>query len=260
MQGRSVTLDGNGKLLIAGFSYNGKNYDFSIASVNADGNLDSTFDDDGKLLIHSNGIDVAKSMVIDSKGKVLAAGISYTGSDNDFSIVRLNADGSLDKTFNHTGKLTIPVGNGDDVGNCLALDASGKILIAGMSVHDGQRMFSIVRLFDDGNLDTLFAADGKAFVALGNDDYEGAIDMAVDSFGRILLVGRSDGYFSILCLNSDGSLDSTFDGDGKKIMTDGFSGYATCIAIDANGKLLLAGECRHAVDMNADGKISRSFV
>jgi uncharacterized delta-60 repeat protein len=239
-QARSVTLDENGKLLIAGLSYNGKNYDFSAARVNDDGNLDSTFDEDGKVMIHSNGIDEAKSMVIDSDGKVLAAGFSYTGSDNDFSIVRLNADGSLDKTFNHSGKLTIPVGDGDDVANCIALDASGKILVAGRSVHDGQGTFSIVRLLTDGIIDTLFDADGKLSVAVGNYD-DGATAMSVDSFGRILMVGISDGHFSLLRLNSDGSLDNAFDGDGKKELTEGYSAMEICMAIDADGKILMAG-------------------
>jgi uncharacterized delta-60 repeat protein len=276
---QSTDLDHDGNLLIGGYSYNVNNYDFSVARVNTNGSLDNTFSNDGKHLINGNDAllipveknNQARSLVTDSTGRLLVAGFSYNGGDNDFCIARLNANGSLDNTFGGNGKLIIPVGNGDDEGKCLAMDADGKILIAGSSVNDNQKVFSLVRLNSDGNLDTSFDIDGKVLISLSDNDSYGANSLFIDSFGKVLLVGSSENHYSILRLNSDGSLDNTFDGDGKKVITDGLSGYATCAAIDTNNKILLAGrsiacsghECGwenfQVVRLNMDGSYDTTF-
>ena len=61
----------------------------------ADGDLDTSFDTDGKLTTAiGSGADIAYSVVLQSDGKILVAGSSYNGSNNDFAIVRYNTDGS----------------------------------------------------------------------------------------------------------------------------------------------------------------------
>jgi uncharacterized delta-60 repeat protein len=269
-EARSFTFDEDGKILIAGFSYNGKNNNFSVARVNADGSLDNTFSSYGKLLIPSDGIDEAKSLIIDPAGKVLAAGTSFNGNDNDFSIVRLNADGSFDRTFNETGKLMIPVGNDEDFGNCLAQDVNGKILIAGTSIINYQREFSIIRLNSNGSLDSTFDADGKLVIPIWASSNDGG-NLTIDAFGKIIIVGGTAGNFCIFRLNSDGSMDSTFNGDGIKIIDDSLSGYANCVALDADGKILMAGrsvacsghECGwenfQIIRLNRDGSYDSTF-
>src|SRR5207249_4228790 len=47
--GYSVAAQADGKILVAGHSYNGANYDFAVARYNADGTLDTSFSGDGKL-------------------------------------------------------------------------------------------------------------------------------------------------------------------------------------------------------------------
>ena len=235
-ESRSFTFDGDGKILIAGFSYNGKNNNFSVARLNADGSLDNTFSTDGKILIPSDGIDKAKGLIIDPTGKVLIAGSSFNGNANDFSIVRLNADGDFDSSFNGTGKLIIPVGNNEDFGNYLTEDANGKMLISGTSIVNYQTELSIIRLNSNGSLDSTFDTDGKLIIPIRASSNDVG-NLTIDAFGKIIIVGGT----VILRLNSDGRMDSTFDEDGKKIIDGDYGGYANCVTIDINGKILIAG-------------------
>src|SRR5262245_15013971 len=98
--GHSMVIDSAGKIVSAGKSYNGGNYDFALARYNADGSLDVTFDGDGKLTTAIGaGDDLALSVIIDGSGKIVVAGYSFNGSNDDFALTRYNVDGSLDTTF-----------------------------------------------------------------------------------------------------------------------------------------------------------------
>ena len=100
----------------------------------ADGDLDTSFDTDGKLTTAiGSGADIAYSVVLQSDGKILVAGNSYNGSNDDFAIVRYNTDGSLDTSFDTDGKKTTAIGSGADVANSVVLQSDGKILVAGYS-------------------------------------------------------------------------------------------------------------------------------
>jgi uncharacterized delta-60 repeat protein len=73
---------------------------------------------------------------LQSDGKIVVAGFSNIAGNNDFLVVRYNPDGTLDTSFNGTGKVTTAIGGGDDTGVGLALQEDGKIVMAGYS-HNG---------------------------------------------------------------------------------------------------------------------------
>ena len=58
------------------------------------------------------GTDRARSVAIQSDGKIVAAGYSNNGSNYDFALVRYNTDGSLDTSFDSDGKVTTAIGSG----------------------------------------------------------------------------------------------------------------------------------------------------
>ena len=116
----------------------------------ADGDLDTSFDTDGKLTpAIGSGADIAYSVVLQSDGKILVAGNSYNGSNDDFAIVRYNTDGSLDTSFDTDGKKTNAIGSGADVANSVVLQSDGKILVAGSSDIGSNYDFAIVRYNTD---------------------------------------------------------------------------------------------------------------
>jgi len=267
--GRSVTVQADGKILVAGISYNGVVPEFAIVRYNSDGTLDSTFDSDGKVTTDFGSYsDYGYSVTVQADGKILVAGTSdnYNGYDynSDFAIVRYNSDGTLDSTFDSDGKVTTNFGGySDDWVYSVTVQADGKILVAGYSNGD----FAIVRYNSDGTLDSTFDSDGKVTTDVGSYDYGYSVTVQAD--GKILVVGYSynDSVYSydfaIVRYNSDGTLDSTFDSDGK-VTTDfgGSNDWGHSVTVQADGKILVAGYSGSdfaIVRYNSDGTLDSTF-
>lgn len=142
--GYSIALQSDGKILFAGRSYNGTDYDFAIARYNTDGTIDNTFSVDGKVTSDFGGNDRGFSVAIQPDGKIVVSG--YTGEMplRDFAIVRYNSDGTLDNTFDTNGKVTTDFGS-DEVGRCVSIDPNGKILVAGHSGVSANSDFAAAR-------------------------------------------------------------------------------------------------------------------
>ena len=71
----------------------------------------------GKAIIPvGTGGDYGNALTLQADGKILVAGYSQGSSNYDFSLIRLNADGSLDTSFDGDGKAIIPVGAFTDIG------------------------------------------------------------------------------------------------------------------------------------------------
>jgi uncharacterized delta-60 repeat protein len=141
--GNSVAIQTNGKIVIAGQSYSGLNFDFTLARYNKNGSPDTSFDLDGKVTtdIGFNN-DAAYSVAIQPNGAIVAAGTAYNGTNNDFALVRYHADGSLDYSLNNTGVVTTDFnGNGDQASSVL-FTPEGKIALAG-SVYMSSLNFGI---------------------------------------------------------------------------------------------------------------------
>lgn len=88
----SVAIQSDGKIVAVGsasdrLTLNGV---FALARYTTDGNLDTTFDTDGKVttVIGSGAKDYAKAVVIQADGKILTAGSSSDGTSHDFALVR----------------------------------------------------------------------------------------------------------------------------------------------------------------------------
>ena len=92
----AISIQANGKIILAGHSYDpliSTFLDFGIASYNADGSLNNTFDSDGKMTIsmgYSSGI---KDMIIQNDGKLIFGGYSTENQNSNtrYSLLRLNA-------------------------------------------------------------------------------------------------------------------------------------------------------------------------
>ena len=91
----SVVLQSDGKIVVAGYSVIGANYDFALARYNTDGSPDTSFDTDGKVTTAIGASDdVAHSVVLQSDGKIVVAGFSDNGGNVDFALARYIASDS----------------------------------------------------------------------------------------------------------------------------------------------------------------------
>ena len=114
----------------------------------ATGLLDQTFDGqfqgDGRVLTDfASGHDEARSVVLQpGDGKIVVAGFS----DGNFAVARYNpGNGSLDSTFSGDGKVTTDFEGDEDQGHDVALQADGKIVVAGFRTVSTGRDFAVAR-------------------------------------------------------------------------------------------------------------------
>src|SRR5215213_5654388 len=127
---KGIVIQPDGKIVVTGGSRDGYDEACGIMRLNADGSPDTTFGDGGKLLIDIDDYWVCKALVLQPDGKLVITG-EADDEDNDFVVVRLNPDGTFDKTFNGTGKKITSFSPDDDFVNSIVLQPDGKILVAG---------------------------------------------------------------------------------------------------------------------------------
>ncbi|MDG2038845.1 MAG: fibronectin type III domain-containing protein [Luminiphilus sp.] len=164
----------------------------------AEGDLDTTFDSDGKVTTAiGSSRDFASAVAIQSDGKIVAAGHSPSGSSFDtvdFALVRYNTDGTLDTNFDSDGKVTTDIGIGDNAYS-VAIQSDGKIVAAGFTYPGGGPAdFALERYNTYGTLDTSFDSDGKVTTEVGTNDY--AYSVAIQSDGKIVAAGGAGMDFS----------------------------------------------------------------
>jgi uncharacterized delta-60 repeat protein len=206
-----------------------------VAGADA-GDLDPTFGLGGKVTTGFVGGAAAWSVAIQLDGKIVAAG----GSAGKFGLARYDIDGSLDTTFNGSGKVTTDFSAGDDIARGVAVQADGKIVAVGQANF---RRFAIARYKTDGTLDATFSDDGKVKTNFtpGGDIANG---IAIQENGKIVAVGHANSRrFAIARYKADGTLDTTFGGDGK--VTTRFAGFeavANGVAVQSDGRIVAAGE------------------
>jgi uncharacterized delta-60 repeat protein len=268
----AVAIQPDGKIVAAGLAVTGAD-DIAVVRYNTDGTLDTTFDGDGKatfsILVGFN--DIANAVAIQPDGKIVLAGSTNNGSDDDFAVIRLNPNGSLDSTFNAIGISTFAILDNDDVANAVVLQPDGKIVIAGFTDNGQDTDFAAARLNPNGSLDLSFGVGGKVSsgVKVGDDIGTSA---ALQADGKIVVAGYgrdsgSDTDFAAVRYNTNGSLDNTFDTDGKvTTKVKAADDFARSVAIEPDGKIVIAGETDNGLNLdfavvrlNTDGSLDTSF-
>src|SRR5262249_13706627 len=147
-------IQADGRIVVAGYAWNGANDDFALARYNADGSLDTSFDGDGKVTTAvGTGDDQGYSVAIQADGRILVAGYTWNGAHYDFALARYNSDGSLDTSFDGDGRLTTAIGTDDGQAYSVAIQADGRIVVAGSSANAD---FALARYNADGSLDASF--------------------------------------------------------------------------------------------------------
>ncbi|MDL2357258.1 MAG: putative Ig domain-containing protein, partial [Pseudomonadota bacterium] len=250
--GDSVTVLADGKLLVAGLLGSG----YGLVRYFGSGGIDASFGTNGVLQVDFGGYGTARSVRVQADGKILVAG----ASGDNFALARYNANGTLDTSFDGDGKLTTDFGSYDQ-GTNIALQADGKIVVAGTSNFQ----FAVARYNTDGSLDTSFDTDGKLTSSLGSG--VSGQSVAVQADGKILVAGTlygNGGYeFVVVRYNADGSVDKNFDDDGKAGVNIGTLNQTFGMLLQADGKILLTGTSNNdflLARLNQDGSVDTTFA
>ncbi len=196
-------------------------------------------------------------------GKVVVVG----SNGGDFLIVRFNANGTPDTTFNGTGVQKIDFLGAADAANDVAIQADGKIVVVGSVTAGGANGldFGIARLNTDGTLDGTFGTGGKATLdfAAGGQNNDTANGVAVAGNGNIYLIGTAqDGLLTTtavaVAFTPTGTPLGTFGNNGKLFVDyGGTTDTGTVIDIQADGKLIFAGTTNAVPANGTDFAVSR---
>ena len=141
-----IKLQPDGKILLAGpfISNSGGSRDVVVVRLNnSNGSLDNSFSDDGKLIVpfnYNQPFESPRSIALQANGKILLSGPTdnTNGTDVDFGVARVNADGTIDNGFGNLGLYRFDLeNNSHDFANSLVLQNDGKLLVGNMvSIDD----------------------------------------------------------------------------------------------------------------------------
>ena len=264
-QASAVAIGSIGRIVVAGFSKAGRTSDFAVARYNPDGTPDNTFNSTGNVLTNFGGDDVGTAVAIDWNDKIVVAGFSNAGGTLDFAVVRYGVDGTLDTTFNGTGRVLTDISIGSvDFATAVVIQSDGKIVVGGRSEASGIRFdFSLVRYNPNGTFDLTFNTTGKVvtdFTGSGSDDTLQAL--AIQSNGKIVAAGRSDASghpsFAMARYTTTGILDSTFNVTGKVLTAfDSGNAMANAVVIQSDGKIVAAGSFADGISNHSDFALAR---
>lgn len=215
-QGFAIKIDTNSKILIGATSGDPYTYqDMVVWRLNTDGSLDTTFGvdynsdsvPDGFYKHHGTtatvSFDSPSALMLDSSNRIIAAGSSYNSTTRyDMVVWRLTANGTLDTSFGGNydgiagsdGYFKYDRAGSDEYASSVAVDSSGRIVVAGASTSATDSDVTIWRLTSNGILDAAFASNGISIFdtpTAYSPDNDRISSMTIDSTGRILATGSS---------------------------------------------------------------------
>ena len=248
----TTVLQSDGKILVGGFFdiFNGIS-ESRLVRLNSDGSIDNTFDTGTGATYEVN------SIAIQPDEKVIVGGyFTYFNEVAKQCLVRLNADGSIDNTFD--------IGLGANLGSIYSIIIlpNHKIIIAGQfTAFNNVSINRLARLNIDGSVDNTFNIGSG--VNVGGTVF----NMEVLGNGKILVGGWFTSFndnFSnhLVRINADGSFDNTFQNNPW-----GANESVYQIAVQADNKIIVGGdfsifngiEKKYLVRLNSDGSIDNTF-
>lgn len=269
----SVTVQPDGKILVAGFSsyvlgqlggpeeeYETRD-NYSMIRLNADGTLDTTFGNDGVLMIEARvDQDQGIYMAVQPDGHILSAVAGPSG----VLVQRFDTNGKADPTFGGTGTVEVdvlPAYNGAH----LTVNPDGTLYVTGMYGD----YLDVAKLNADGSVASEFGDNGK-FLFTGAGEFLGTYNTTtVQPDGSFLFAGNysamSDYSFSIVRTSADGKVDTSFGDNGTLVFAESYGlGGQAAVTVQADGKIIVAGnsttfDAATVLRLNADGSFDTSF-
>ena len=210
----------------------------------------------------SNASFNVKSQAVQTDGKLILVGEINSGLSTKGFVFRLNTDGSLDTSFNTTGRVVHTFVEKFEV---IKLQSDGKIVVGGTFNND----VAIVRYNSNGTLDTGFALSGNFYNSDINNpptSQKTINDLEIQTDGKILglttldiVAGERD--YIVFRLLANGIEDTSF------LIVDGFGEFVfpESLNIQTNGKIIVSGNYTDTIDRmfissyNADGSDDTTF-
>jgi uncharacterized delta-60 repeat protein len=251
-----LAVQRNGRIVAVGWRFRGGDAQddmlLAVARFLPDGRLDPSFSRDGRLSFDFGyGDDLGSAVAVQPDGRIVVGGVASFRyrTEDDFAVVRLRPNGTLDRSFSRDGVQSVNFARMryDDLYG-LDLQADGRIVAAGLSAigyrRDAPRI-AVLRLNRNGTLDRRF---GKRLLKPGA---HGGYARAVLADRDGIVVGGlayddsklDTAAWALVRYRSSGALDRSF-GRGGIVLSDFGTGadWVGALAAQRDGKIVAAGE------------------
>lgn len=273
--GEAVAIDGNGRIVVAGYSTNANGaLVMTVWRYTQTGALDTTFNGAG-YVTHAGGGGasasdqaIASSVAFDGSGRILVGGYSIAANVWGMAMWRFNANGTPDSTFGTGGDGMVRFPSPQSGGTVAALAPNGHIRVSGFTWNGTDWDTAFWRYDANGAFDA-----GRAYInsnySSGGNNEDIAIDVAYDPSGRALFTGyrtnaAGNQDMTLFRFGDDdgGPLDATFGVDGMASHDNAAGGNGNdvgrAIAFGSGGRIVVAGwSPRGSGDTNGDMAIWR---
>lgn len=240
----SVELQQDGKIVAIGTGVSGY---FTINRFNFNGTLDTSFSNDGMLIISNDSTDThyGRAILVQEDSKIIIGGIDDYGINGNFVLVRVYENGKIDSSFGNNGFVSSPFPDTDDDLRAVVIQpADGKIIVSGTMYNPITDIYElgIIRYLTNGIIDSSFSGDGIQLNNFSEGDFY-VRTMILQDDGKIAVGGITDNSeFGIVRYNTNGSLDIDFGIEGLASYSyNTHAQFGESLAIQNDGKIILGG-------------------
>jgi uncharacterized delta-60 repeat protein len=291
-----VTQLASGKWLVSGqgrYMQGDAASTFVVVRLNTDLSLDTSFNAQtdsnnvtfagGQVVLFPGGGGEATAQVkralVQGDGRIVLVGSVDAGSGSMAGVARLNSDGTHDLTYGGggTGQAVLAWSGGSLLAPpssaSAKLDASGRLLFAASAspTATGITGIAIVRVLDDGTLDSGFGNKGVSYQLSPLCTGGGGYALTFDSAGRIVaagycfLAGGVQEFLITRVRGDDGTLDTGFGFGGfshGSFSATSTQDFVDDIAIDSTGRPVFGGVSYpgSAASMAAVGRVTYDLI
>jgi len=153
----------NGKMVYCGTSGMTSSLGMVVVRLNCDGTIDNTFGTNGYYLYNApGGSSFAYDMELLPSGQILVAGAtSITAANPQFTMLRLNSNGTLDQSFGINGFFNNDIGSSEDYARKILIQ-NNKIILVGSSKLPGfsTNRLALTQCDLNGQIDPTFGTNG----------------------------------------------------------------------------------------------------
>ena len=239
---RDSIVQADGKVIVVGTVGDNDYSTFAIARFTTDGNLDPTFSGDGMIQVgfmqeHAS----ARSVAIDSQGRLLIAGVTspaleLDGPDTRLALVRLLPNGVPDPAFGDLGNGRVRISFAARVtdGRGVAIASGDRPVVVGTEVSGGIPSMVLYRFTAAGQPDNAFDGNGHLAILSGTRTEGRKLAISSDvvyatGFREVALGVDQPVIAKIL---GSGTPDATFGASGvQPLALQGTSNYGVSIAL-----------------------------
>lgn len=279
----SLAIDSHGRILLAGkVDRGGTNTDFGVARLTASGQLDPAFDGDGEALVGFTGkgvdyADGATGIAVDSLNRIVVCGQVMMKDRTGGGVARLLPTGQLDASFGTGGTvMSVPsVPSTLKVYADVRVDATDRIILAGLRVDATTRKVFVQRLKVNGSPSTSFGSAGTGVTTVtfaSGPNLSGKPiwpRLAIDPKGRLVLaatvitVPGDNLDVGVVRLDSNGILDGAFGTAGCTMVAfdagSDDSDFLGGVTVDSQGRILVAAGVQRSSPLDYDFGVARLF-